>query len=414
MVVYLVGTDTPWISVARSESSERRRRHRHVPLAAKSARRASERRERREGKRKEDVHATKMSLRTLSTGETLHEGRYVIRRELNRGGTAIVYEADDLERGIKVALKVMNAKNGVMTVPAKTVQREIQLASSVHHDNIVQLLAVFSDGDQVVLVWELVCGPDLLDLLNDCGGRMSEYRASSYFAQLLEGVLFLHDHGLCHRDLKPENCMIDSKTDKLKIIDFGLSKHVDSAITLGVGTPDYMPPEILSGTTHLVAMAPADGKRKYDPKAVDVWAMGVMLYLCVVGAYPFEDPNHPNNVARTLQNVRDGRIRPLPADLSSQCRDLIKSMLNRKPEKRITLQGMMHHPWLRKKLSHKLQGKLSASNFSPGIQSENDEVAAPSKPTTTKTGFHFSSLRLWGKKGDKSSGPKLIKKRSGA
>lgn len=91
-----------------------------------------------------------------------------------------------------------------------------------------------------VIVWELVSGPDLLDLLNACNGRMTEKQAAHYFRQIHQGVTFLHENGLCHRDLKPENCMVDSKTDTLKIIDFGLSKHLESAVTLGVGTPDYM------------------------------------------------------------------------------------------------------------------------------------------------------------------------------
>ena len=100
---------------------------------------------------------------------------------------------------------------------------------------------------QVAIVWELVQGADLLDLLNEHGGRLEERLAAFYFAQLARGVEEIHAHGLAHRDIKPENCMVERATDTLKIIDFGLSKHQQSAVTLGVGTPDYLAPELLGG-----------------------------------------------------------------------------------------------------------------------------------------------------------------------
>ena len=225
----------------------------------------------------------------------------------------------------------------------------------MRHPNIVQLIDVFAEGTQLVIVWELVSGPDLLDLLNACNGRMTEKQASHYFKQIHMGVTFLHDNGLCHRDLKPENCMVDAKTDTLKIIDFGLSKHLESAVTLGVGTPDYMAPEMLGyGASknqrqvhHHPYVGSNSSKKLYDARAVDVWAMGVMLYLMVAGVYPFEDPENPDNVACTLQNVRDGRIRPLPADISHHCADLIARMLHKKSSKRLTLDQVLQHPWIK-------------------------------------------------------------------
>ena len=136
---------------------------------------------------------------TMNRGTLLADGRYRIRKELNRGGTAVVYEADDLQAGSKVALKVMNTRDGVMTMPIKQVKREVEIASSMRHPNIVQLIDVFAEGTQLVIVWELVSGPDLLDLLNACNGRMTEKQAAHYFKQIHMGVTFLHENGLCHR-----------------------------------------------------------------------------------------------------------------------------------------------------------------------------------------------------------------------
>ena len=83
-------------------------------------------------------------------------------------------------------------------------------------------------------------GPDLLDLLNEQGGSLPEPMACFYFVQLLEAVRYMHAMGFCHRDIKPENAMVQRSSHQLKLIDFGLSKHLQSAHTLGVGTPDYM------------------------------------------------------------------------------------------------------------------------------------------------------------------------------
>lgn len=205
-------------------------------------------------------------MASLAPGTVLG-GRYEVVRELNRGGTAVVYAATDSASGRAVALKVLAAGS---RVPASAIKREISVAASLQGcPYVVQLLDFFAEGqDQAVLVvsdihacgvrrlsassagrlwgqacgcpvhcrrrcwplpipppacvlpvhaatpapptsqWELVEGPDLLDLLNEHGGRMQEPAAAHYFAQLVRGVQYLHQRELCHRDLKPENVLV--------------------------------------------------------------------------------------------------------------------------------------------------------------------------------------------------------------
>ena len=260
----------------------------------------------------------------------------------------MVYEGLDLQTNCHVALKVMSVKDGKATVPIKGVRREIQNAASVQHENVVKLVDFVVDDKTIVIVWELIDGHDLLDTLNEQGGRLEEPLAAFYFAQLLRGVNFMHNTcNLTHRDLKPENCMIEKSTNMLKIIDFGLSKHQQSAVTLAVGTPDYMAPELLGGAVG--AGFPALHERRvgqYDARACDVWAMGVLLYLLVTGQYPFEDPTQPQNVVATLQNIALGRMRPLSRRISAECKGLIHAMLTQDPKKRITLREIGKHTWL--------------------------------------------------------------------
>ena len=183
----------------------------------------------------------------------------------------------------------------------------------------MQLLDVFyssPEKERIVIVWELVQGDDLLEVVNRLNPNMlPEPRARRYFAQLLSGVKHIHANGFCHRDIKPENCMIDAATDTLKVIDFGMTKHLESAKTLMIGTPDYMAPELL---THNLAeaMHGPSPEGEYDPRAVDVWSMGALLFICVTGVFPFEDPRRPNDMCATLENVRNARYRQLPSTVS--------------------------------------------------------------------------------------------------
>eukprot|EP00198_Chlamydomonas_reinhardtii_P009525 XP_001698862.1 predicted protein [Chlamydomonas reinhardtii] len=247
-------------------------------------------------------HAQAQPL-ALPRGALLNNGRYRIERELNRGGTAVVYAAEDRTTHTHVALKVMH---GPDLVPLKVVKREITFSSSVSHDNIVRLLDVFAERQQLVIVWELISGPDLLDLLNECGGRMPEDMAAFYFTQALRGLVFMHANGFCHRDIKPENCMVQRANMQLKLIDFGLSKHLASARTLGVGTPGGL----------------------HEPR------------------YPFEDEAHPNNLAATVTNVLAGRVRPLPGNVSRGCAELIAGLLQPRPERRSSLLDLVDNQWL--------------------------------------------------------------------
>ncbi|WIA08095.1 hypothetical protein OEZ85_007558 [Tetradesmus obliquus] len=292
-----------------------------------------------------------------SPGTLLNNGRYKIEKRLNKGATAIVYAATDKQTGRQVALKVVQC--GSNKVPVSVVRREVTLSSSVAHENMVQLLDVFAEGTELIIVWELIAGPDLLELLNEAHGRMNEPAAAFYFVQLLRGVLHMHAMGYCHRDIKPENCMVERASQRLKLIDFGLSKHLESVATLGVGTPDYMPPEMVRSqvkaqqrsqqmrSAAAAAAAPGGsllphGGRAppYDAKKVDAWAMGVLLYLLVTGTYPFEDPAQPNNLAATIMNVQAGRCRPLPPAISTGCRAVIGGLLNPNPEARTRLEDL--------------------------------------------------------------------------
>ncbi|PSC72995.1 CBL-interacting kinase 11 [Micractinium conductrix] len=195
------------------------------------------------------------------------------------------------------------------------------------------------------MVWELVEGPDLLDLLNEHGGRMDEATAAHYFVQLARAVRVIHARGLCHRDVKAENCCVDRRSRRAKLLDFGLARRCQSAVTLGVGTPDYMSPELVVAQAGDVRMPRERATGSYDPEKVDAWSLGVLLYLLVCGKYCFEDPLRPGDVVATLRNIVACSYRPIPASLSPACADLIAHLLVRDPAARLSLAEVLQHPF---------------------------------------------------------------------
>ncbi len=290
----------------------------------------------------------------LRAGTRLGEsGRYVVGELINRGGTAVVYRGTDEETRREVALKCVDvSENASMRVPLRAVIREIKYstrlmdstrrADAAARARVVRLLNVVRrDESLLVLVFELCEGSDVLDHINARGGSLRESEARTLFAQLVEAIKTIHDHGFCHRDVKPENAVVGK--EGLKLIDFGLAKGLESANTRAIGTPDYMAPELLDKTD-------ADGnpkREKYDATACDVWSAGVFLYIMLTGRYPFQSSERPKNVKATLQNILSAKYPKLPRSASSEVHDLMERMLEPDPKKRIRLREVSKHPWLK-------------------------------------------------------------------
>uniref|UniRef100_A0A6N2MH13 non-specific serine/threonine protein kinase n=1 Tax=Salix viminalis TaxID=40686 RepID=A0A6N2MH13_SALVM len=130
---------------------------------------------------------------------------------------------------------------------------------------------------------------------------------------------------ICHRDLKLENTLLDGSTaPRVKICDFGYSKSavLDSQPKSTVGTPAYIAPEVLL-------------KKEYDGKIADVWSCGVTLYVMLVGAYPFEDPDDPKNFRKTIGRILSVHHSiPDHIRVSVECKHLLSRIFVANPEKK--------------------------------------------------------------------------------
>ncbi|WCJ43501.1 Serine/threonine-protein kinase SAPK2 [Euphorbia peplus] len=220
------------------------------------------------------------------------------------------------------------------------VQREIMNHRSLKHPNIVRFKELLLTPTHLAIVMEYAAGGELFAGICNAG-RFSEDEAKFFFQQLISGVSYCHSMQICHRDLKLENTLLDGSTaQRVKICDFGYSKssvlHSEPKST--VGSPPYMAPEVLS-------------KEEYDGKIADVWSCGVTLYVMLVGAYPFEDPDDPKNFRKSIGRILSVHYSiPDYIRLSLECRHLLYQIFVANPDKRISIPEIKNHPWFLKNL----------------------------------------------------------------
>jgi serine/threonine-protein kinase SRK2 len=228
------------------------------------------------------------------------------------------------------------------------VKRELVNHRMLDHPNVIRFVEVLLTPTHLAIVMEYAAGGELFERI--CGkGRFGEDEARVFFQQLVSGLEYCHTHGVAHRDLKLENTLLDgSATPRLKICDFGYSKHslIDSEPKSTVGTPAYIAPEVLS-------------RKAYDGKAADVWSCGVTLFVMVVGAYPFEDPSDARNFRKTIQRILSVNYAfPAAIPLSNECKDLIARIFVVDTSQRLNIAGIKSHAWFLKNLPAELRRVL--------------------------------------------------------
>jgi serine/threonine-protein kinase len=239
--------------------------------------------------------ATDPLSRVASPGELL-AGRYELECELGRGSSGTVWRALDREHLRPVAVKLLRADAFVSASARKRFEREVDSASALDHPHSVAILGHgLTPAGGAYLVMELLEGVTLASLLRSAG-PLPQARAIRIVAQILDAVGAAHRLGIVHRDLKPANVLLverDGRQDFVKVCDFGLAKSMEpegaeatgsrAVLDLGsatteegmiCGTPEYMSPEQARGET-------------LDART-DLYAIGVVLFLAVVGELPFQ------------------------------------------------------------------------------------------------------------------------------
>jgi BR serine/threonine kinase len=207
-------------------------------------------------------------------------------------------------------------------------RREIALMRLCEHPNLVKLYGQFESHEHRYMFLELARGGELFDLLV-AKRRLDLPLACAFFREIIDGLEYLHSHGICHRDLKAENILLDER-NHIKIADFGFARWMGTNLAhKSCGSPHYAAPEIVEG-------------RIYDPRFSDIWSCGVILFAMVAGHLPFDDPS----IRMVLSKVREGRY-SMPDIFPPDLRDLISQMLEVDVDERIKLADIKRHPIFR-------------------------------------------------------------------
>lgn len=209
------------------------------------------------------------------------------------------------------------------------------------HPNIAALYGCFDDLENIYLLVELCADSHLQKKLKE-EKRLPEDRAVDILRQICNGMDFMHREGVLHRDIKPENVVMHEVLLKItqgmaKICDFGWAIHAGTGLRQTFcGTPLYVSPELLLG-------------EQYD-NSVDAWAVGVLAYEMLIGRTPFKvmSADDLGKIVRLgLIQITDDLVFPSYVELSIQSKDFLTRALEKDPAKRMDLDEMLGHPFLK-------------------------------------------------------------------
>jgi serine/threonine protein kinase len=270
---------------------------------------------------------------------------YLYGRLIGQGAFGKVNIGLNILAGRVVAIKSFNKKeldeNGENM---KKILYETDLMKKLNHPNITKILEVFEDDDYILISMEYINGGNLFSFVKK-RRKLSEKTAKYLFKQIILGIQHIHSHKIVHRDIKLENILIDLNNN-IKICDFGIGKILTYNKQLlydKCGTPMYMAPEILLSSKN----------HGYEGYPVDIWSAGISLYIMLSGTLPF---NLKNNESSSMDESSENNIElqysiinnepKYIEKISDEARDLLKGLLNKNPNKRLTIDQILNHPWL--------------------------------------------------------------------
>ena len=206
--------------------------------------------------------------------------------------------------------------------------------------------------NNLFIILELADGGELFDKILE-KVRFSEKEAKLHFYQMVSAVEYLHKKNIAHRDLKPENILLsnDDSNPLIKISDMGLSKLVDHTTFLQTfcGTPQYLAPEVL------ISRVRGDGSYGFE---VDMWSLGVILYILLCGCPPFSTERTDKSLVRQVCDGDYSFPKSKWANISDSAIDLVTKLMTVEKNIRLTAKQALAHPWLNETENVEMATKL--------------------------------------------------------
>eukprot|EP00397_Hematodinium_sp_SG-2012_P025916 GEMP01027114.1.p1 GENE.GEMP01027114.1~~GEMP01027114.1.p1 ORF type:complete len:527 (+),score=76.26 GEMP01027114.1:26-1582(+) len=300
--------------------------------------------------------------RVVKIESAVFGGRYCLAETIGHGAYAVVRNAVHEPTGRPAALKVFDKLKSNWEGRRKLVEREIRLMDKVCRGspNIVDFHESIDAHTHVYVVMEKLEGSLRQELNSRPLRRFGEEKARCIVAQICSAVDYLHDINVVHRDLKLENLLVDKSGEVVKLVDFGFAvklENKEKRLKVFCGTPSYMSPEIVSG-------------KDYSGFCADIWAIGVLIFVLLLGRFPFKAQTEPE----LFQRIRRGAysIGATENHITNVSKRLVRGILRTEPSMRPTIQQVKNHQW------------VSTVCVAPTVES--DSVAstqAPSKSTST-------------------------------
>ncbi|TYH86083.1 hypothetical protein ES332_D01G017500v1 [Gossypium tomentosum] len=259
------------------------------------------------------------------------DNKYMLGDEIGKGAYGRVYKGLDLENGDFVAIKQVSLEN-IAQEDLNIIMQEIDLLKNLNHKNIVKYLGSSKTKAHLHIILEYVENGSLANIIKpNKFGPFPESLVAVYIAQVLEGLVYLHEQGVIHRDIKGAN-ILTTKEGLVKLADFGVATKLTEADVNThsvVGTPYWMAPEVIEMSGVCAAS--------------DIWSVGCTVIELLTCVPPYYDLQPMPALFRIVQDEHP----PIPDSLSPDITDFLRQCFKKDARQRPDAKTLLSHPWIR-------------------------------------------------------------------
>ncbi|KAK3408669.1 hypothetical protein EUGRSUZ_J00858 [Eucalyptus grandis] len=281
------------------------------------------------------------------------DNKYMLGDEIGKGAYGRVYKGLDLENGDFVAIKQVSLEN-IAQEDLNIIMQEIDLLKNLNHKNIVKYLGSLKTKSHLHIILEYVENGSLANIIKpNKFGPFPESLVAVYIAQVLEGLVYLHEQGVIHRDIKGAN-ILTTKEGLVKLADFGVATKLNEADVNThsvVGTPYWMAPEVIEMSGVCAAS--------------DIWSVGCTVIELLTCVPPYYDLQPMPALFRIVQDDHP----PIPDSLSPDITDFLRQCFKKDARQRPDAKTLLSHPWIQN-CRRALQSSLRHSGTLRNIQED--------------------------------------------